>query len=95
MTNKSLKSSKSTSEESVPVYNRKELFLPKKGADYFIYKPASPTASLPHKILNFIQLAYYKYQLSTGLYMMNGRERTLINFLVLASVALTIYHFVL
>lgn len=81
-----------------PVYSQKDLFLPTSRVNYFIYKPARSlpsTARFPHKLLNALQLAYYKYQLATGIYMMNGRERSLINFLVLASIGLTIYHFIL
>ena len=81
-----------------PLYKQSDLFLPKKHVSYFVYKPArtlKPDAPFHLKFLNYIQLAYYKYQLATGLYMMNERERALINFLVVASIGLTIYHFVL
>jgi hypothetical protein len=81
-----------------PVYHQSDLFLPKNRVGYYVYKPARtlpPNAPLHRKLANSLQLAYYKYELATGLYMMNGRERALINFLVIASVALTIYHFIL
>ena len=75
-----------------------DLFLPKNRVSYFVYKPVRtlPSNAPFHlKIFNALQLVYYKYQLTTGLYMMNERERALINFLVLASITLTIYHFIL
>ena len=75
-----------------------DLFLPKNRVSYFVYKPVRtlPSNAPFHlKIFNALQLVYYKYQLATGLYMMNERERALINFLVLASITLTIYHFIL
>jgi hypothetical protein len=80
------------------VYEQSDLFLPKTRVNYFLYKPARTlpsNAPFHQKLLNTLQLAYYKYQLSTGIYMMNERERAFINFLVLASIALTIYHFIL
>lgn len=81
-----------------PVYHQKDLFLPENRVNYYIYKPVRTlpvNAALHQKVINYFQLAYYKYQLATGLYMMNERERSMINFLVIASIALTLYHFVL
>lgn len=86
------------SQNDSEVYNQSDLFLPKKHVNYFIYKPARTlpsNAPFHQKIFNYFQLIYYKYQLATGLYMLNKRERALINFLVVSSVALTIYHFFL
>lgn len=80
------------------VYEQKDLFLPKSKVNYYIYQPARtlpPNAPFHAKIYNSLQLAYYKYQLATGLYMMNRRERAFINFIVLASMVLTAYHFIL
>lgn len=97
--NKSLsKSPASNDSADSPVYHQKDLFLPKNRVNYYVYKPARtlpPSAPFHQKLFNSLQLAYYKYQLATGLYMMNERERALINFLVLASIGLTLYHFVL
>ena len=95
---KNIQTSNRLNEKDSQVYNHKDLFLPKNRVSYFVYKPARtlpPNSPLHVKIFNYAQLIYYKYQLSTGLYMMNERERSLINFLVLASVALTFYHFIL
>lgn len=94
--NKSV-NSQNNSEDS-PVYHQSDLFLPKNRVGYYIYKPArtlAPNAPIYQKAFNAWQLAYYKYQLATGLYMMNERERAMINLLVVASIALTLYHFVL
>lgn len=90
--------SKSPNKKDTGVYNQKDLFLPKNRVGYFVYKPARtlpPNSPFHLKLYNYFQLIHYKYQLATGLYMMNGRERALINFLVLASIVLTFYHFVL
>lgn len=78
--------------------NKNDLFLPKNRVSYFIYKPARtlpPNSPFHLKAYNRLQLIYYKYQLATGLYMLNERERGLINVLVLAASALTFYHFIL
>ena len=81
-----------------PAYHQKDLFLPKNRVSYFIYKPASslpPNSPIHFRVLNYLQLVYYKYQLATGLYMLNENERAFINFIVLASSVLTFYHFIL
>ena len=85
-------------EKDYKLYQQSDLFLPKNRVSYYVYKPVRtlPSNAPFHlKIFNALQLVYYKYQLATGLYMMNERERALINFLVLASITLTIYHFIL
>ena len=82
----------------VSVFNQKELFLPNQHVAYFIYKPSRtlpPNSPFYKKFLNHCQLIYYKYLLSTGLYMLSERERFLINLLVVSSIALTFYHFFL
>lgn len=92
------KKSPTASDNLQKLYQQSDLFLPKTRVNYFVYKPARTlpaNAPFHQKLLNSLQLVYYKYQLATGLYMMNGRERALINFLILVSIALTIYHFIL
>lgn len=77
------------------VFHQKELFLPKNRVNYYIYKPViRPNAAFYEKIFDSLNLAYYKYLLATGLYMMNERERFVINFLVVASTLLGFYHFI-
>lgn len=94
-----LKSSRDNQNQSeVSVFNQKELFLPNQHVSYFIYKPSRTLPSnspFYKKFFNYCQLIYYKYLLSTGLYMLSERERFLINLLVVSSVALTFYHFIL
>lgn len=88
-------SADSISKKNDSAYHQKDLFLPKNHVSYFVYKPAPPNSPIYYKVFNSLQLVYYKYQLATGIYMMNERERAMINFLVLASLILTFYHFIL
>lgn len=72
------------------------LIWPAKKPSYFIYKPSqSPSqqqSSLPlGRIVNSLQLVYYKYLLHTGLYMLSWREQMTINSIALISIALSIY----
>lgn len=74
-------------------FHQPALFLPKRQT-YFVYHPSrtlTASASMFARLANVLQLAYYKYLLTTGLYMLNQRECLIINVLVAGSLLLTLY----
>jgi hypothetical protein len=65
------------------------------GTAYYVYKPANEKQlqSLPSRVLNILQLYYYKYLLHTAMYAMTPNERVTIN-VVLFVIVLFFWYYV-